>query len=62
MESQKTIKMTTSWGKEVTYVIDEHLNSLKGKILAPEKLEQAKKDLASVKSFPPELNIKPLDR
>ena len=61
MEEQKTIKMTTSWGEEVTYIVDEHLNSLKGQILAPEKLEQANRELRKIKHFPPELNIKPLE-
>jgi hypothetical protein len=62
MEENKTIKMTTSWGREVTYIIDEHLNSLKGCILAPEQLERANRQLREIKNFPPELNIKPLER
>lgn len=42
-------KVTTSWGKEITLTVDENLNKLKGKILAPKKLEEANKHLKRMK-------------
>jgi hypothetical protein len=61
MEGQK-IKHITSWGQEITYTVDKHLNSLKGRVQAPEKVKLANEHLRKIKNFPPELNIKPLDR
>jgi hypothetical protein len=34
----------------VTYIVDENLNKLKGKILAPKKLEEANKLLRKLNS------------
>jgi hypothetical protein len=45
-------KVTTSWGTEVTLTVDENLNKLKGRILAPKKLEEANKHLRKIKSLP----------
>ena len=49
---QRIKKVTTSWGKEITLIVDEKLNKLKGKILAPKKLEEANKHLRRMKSLP----------
>ncbi len=35
---------------EVIYIVDENLNKLKGKVLAPKKLEEANKLLKKLKS------------
>ena len=45
-------KITTSWGREITLTVDENLNRLKGRILAPKKLEEANKHLRKMKSLP----------
>jgi hypothetical protein len=45
-------KVTTSWGQEITLTVDENLNKLKGRILAPSKLEEANKHLRKIKSLP----------
>ena len=45
-------KTTTSWGREITLTVDENLNKLKGRILAPKKLEEANKHLRKMKSLP----------
>ena len=45
-------KATTSWGHEITLTVDQNLNKLKGKILAPRKLEDAIKHLKKMKSLP----------
>jgi len=49
---QTVKKVTTSWGKEITLIVDENLNKLKGKVLAPKKLEEANKHLRRMKSLP----------
>jgi hypothetical protein len=49
---QRVKKVTTSWGTEITLIVDENLNKLKGKILAPKKLEEANKHLRKMKSLP----------
>lgn len=50
---KKILKINSSFfDKEITPTIDEKLNSLKGKILAPKKLEEANKQLSKIKSFP----------
>lgn len=36
--------------KEITYIVDEKLNSLKGKVLAPKKLADANKLLKKLKT------------
>ena len=36
--------------KEITYVVDEKLNELKGKILAPKKLAEANELLRKLKT------------
>ncbi|HEX9510086.1 MAG TPA: hypothetical protein VF939_06355 [Puia sp.] len=45
-------KTTTLWGREFTITVDEDLNKLKGRILAPKKLEEANKRLRRMKSLP----------
>jgi hypothetical protein len=45
-------KVTTPWGHEMTLTVDENLNKLKGKILAPKKLAEANKHLRRMKSLP----------
>jgi len=40
------------FGKKVTITIDEQLNQLKGKVLAPGKLARANKNLRKVTSLP----------
>lgn len=50
---KKVIKTHSNlFNKEVTITIDEKLNRLKGKNLAPKKLEQANKQLRKLKSLP----------
>ncbi len=39
-------------GNKVTITIDEQLNKLKGKVLAPRKLAQANKSLRKIKKLP----------
>ena len=47
---QKTIKYKSDlFGQEITLTIDENLNKLKGKVLAPKKLEAANKSLRKLK-------------
>ena len=48
----KTEVFTTSWGSKITLTVDEKLNELKGKNLAPQKLEEANKALSRIKNFP----------
>ena len=36
--------------QEITYTVDENLNKLKGKILAPKKLEEANELLRKLKT------------
>lgn len=45
-------KVKTPWGHELTLTVDEDLNKLKGKVLAPKKLEEANKRLRRMKGFP----------
>ncbi|HWK03487.1 MAG TPA: hypothetical protein VNS58_07640 [Puia sp.] len=40
------------WDREFNLTIDENLNKLKGKVLAPKKLEEANKHLKRMKSLP----------
>ena len=48
---QKTTKYKSGLFKqEVTLTIDEDLNKLKGKVLAPKKLEEANKSLLALKN------------
>lgn len=50
---KKIIKTRSNlFEKEITITIDEKLNKLKGKILAPKKLEKANKQLKKMKSLP----------
>lgn len=49
---KKIEKATTSWGRKITLAVDENLNKLKGKIMAPKKLEEANKHLKKIKSLP----------
>jgi hypothetical protein len=51
---QKTIKYESELFKqEVVVTIDENLNRLKGKILAPKKLEAANKALRKLRNVLP---------
>ena len=51
---EKTIKHKSDLFKqEVILTIDENLNQLKGKVLAPEKLEAANKSLRKLKHVLP---------
>jgi hypothetical protein len=45
-------KVTTSWGQEITLTVDEKLNKLKGRVLAPKKLEEANQHLRKIKTLP----------
>ncbi|HEY4063713.1 MAG TPA: hypothetical protein VGM30_17515 [Puia sp.] len=45
-------KSSNLFDREITLIIDEKLNQLKGKILAPKKLAEANKILRKVKSLP----------
>jgi hypothetical protein len=48
---KKVIKYkSTLSSKEITFTVDENLNKLKGKILAPKKLADANKLLRKLKS------------
>jgi hypothetical protein len=49
---KKESKVKTPWGHELTLTVDEDLNKLKGKVLAPKKLEEANKRLRRIKNFP----------
>jgi hypothetical protein len=50
---KKTSSKTTSlFDREVSLVVDEKLNRLKGKVLAPKKLAEANKLLRKIKSLP----------
>lgn len=51
---QKVIKHQSDLFKqEVTLTVDENLNKLKGKVLAPKKLEAANKALRKLKNVLP---------
>lgn len=51
---QQSIKYKSDlFNQEVTVIIDENLNKLKGKILAPKKLEEANKSLQKLKHVLP---------
>jgi hypothetical protein len=51
---QKTIKYKSGlFNREVTLTIDENLNKLKGKVLAPKKLAAANKSLRKLKNALP---------
>jgi hypothetical protein len=48
---KKVIKYKSTFsGQEITLTIDEKLNGLKDKVLAPKKLEEANKLLRKLKS------------
>jgi hypothetical protein len=50
---KKTSQKTTNlFDREVSLTVDEKLNRLKGKVLAPKKLAEANKLLRKVKSLP----------
>jgi hypothetical protein len=51
---QKVIKYKSElFGQEVTLTVDENLNKLKGKTLAPKKLEAANQALRKLKHVLP---------
>jgi hypothetical protein len=45
-------KSTDFFDRKVTLIVDEKLNKLKGKVLAPRKLAEANKLLRNIKSLP----------
>jgi hypothetical protein len=49
---KKMERKVTSLGQEITLTVDENLNKLKGRILAPKKLEEANKHLRKMKHLP----------
>ena len=54
MMKQKVIKNNSSlFNQQVTLTIDENLNKLKGKVLAPKKLDAANKALGRLKHVLP---------
>ncbi len=54
--NKKVIKYQSDLFKqEVTLTVDENLNRLKGKVLAPRKLEAANKALGKLKNALPKL-------
>ena len=51
VEMKKVIKIKSDlFQRETTYTISEKLNKLKGKVLAPKKLEEANKLLGKLKT------------
>jgi hypothetical protein len=51
---KKVIKHKSElFGQEVTFTIDENLNKLKGKVLAPKKLAEANELLRKLKTALP---------
>jgi hypothetical protein len=49
---KRSEKSTSFFDRKVTLVVDEKLNRLKGKVLAPRKLAEANELLSKVKSLP----------
>jgi hypothetical protein len=49
MKQQPIIYKSDLFKQEVTVIIDEDLNKLKGKVLAPKKLEAANRSLQKLK-------------
>ncbi len=48
---KKVTKSNSFWGQqEITYTIDENLDKLKGRVLAPKKLAEANRLLKNLKS------------
>ena len=47
----KTEVFTTSWGSKITLTVDEKLNKLKDKNLAPELLKAANENLSRIKNL-----------
>ncbi len=48
---QKVVKYTSElFSQEVTLTVDENLNKLKGRVLAPKKLDAANKALRKLKN------------
>ena len=45
-------KKASFWDRKFDLIVDENLNKLKGKILAPKKLEEANTRLKRMKSLP----------
>ena len=45
-------KPVSFWDRKMTLIVDENLNKLKGKNLAPKKLEVANANLKSIKRLP----------
>jgi hypothetical protein len=49
---KKQVKKSTVFDREVAMTVDEKLDRLKGRILAPGKLAEANKLLHKIKSLP----------
>ena len=49
---KQTKKSTNLFDRKVTLVVDEKLNRLKGRVLAPKKLAEMNELLQKVKSLP----------
>ncbi|MHA4812561.1 hypothetical protein ACX0G9_30995 [Flavitalea flava] len=49
---KKVEKNISFWDRKINLIVDEKLNKLKGKILAPKKLEEANNDLSKMKCLP----------
>ncbi len=45
-------KKKSLWDYKLTFIVSEDLNKLKGKVLAPEKLELANRHLRKMRSLP----------
>jgi hypothetical protein len=45
-------KSTSFFDRKITLIVDEKLNRLKGKVLAPKKLADANKLLQQIKTLP----------
>jgi len=51
-QSKNSTNSTNLFDREITLIVDEKLNRLKGKVLAPKKLAEANKLLSKIKSLP----------
>jgi len=49
---KRSKQSTNLFDRKVTLIVDEKLNRLKGKVLAPKKLAEMNELLQKVKSFP----------
>ena len=49
MEEKKIIKVTTSWGREVTYIVDPTLNGFVDRVKPPKKVVEVNERLRKMK-------------